>query len=206
MTLRIASDAEVNPLLDPHGNLLPWHVVDQQIVNVAHLRAPYPLERHQVLQILFEGASRPGWVALLTPPERLLCRIQEQDSRGHTFSDPFEFVSQRYLNIPVSANGLGIVNGRLPSPRDTNATLPGTGGPRQGGMSMYLYALISLYRYIRVPVYPYISVPIYLYVRISLCRRIHIAPYLYALASACSSPQSPYTSCGDSTTGGKDLC
>ena len=24
----MASDAEVNPLLDPHGNLLPWHVVD----------------------------------------------------------------------------------------------------------------------------------------------------------------------------------
>lgn len=173
MTLRIASDAEVNPLLDPHGNLLPWHVVDQQIVNVAHLREPYPLERHQVLQILFEGASRPGWVALLTPPERLLCRIQEQDSRGHTFSDPFEFVSQRYLNIPVSANGLGIVNGRLPSPRDTNATLPGTGGPRQGAcqcicMLLYLYIAISECRYTPISVFLYICMPVYHYVGVSI--------------------------------------
>lgn len=136
MTLRIASDAEVNPLLDPHGNLLPWHVVNQQIVNVAHLREPCPLERHQVLQKIFEGASRPGWVALLMLSKRVVRCVQEQNSRGHTLSDPFEFVSQRYFNIPVSANGLGIVNGRLPSLRDLNATLPGTTSPRQGGIAV----------------------------------------------------------------------
>lgn len=92
MTLRIASDPEVNPLLDPHGNLLPWYVVDQQIVNVAHLREPYPLERHQVLQILFEGASRPGWLALLTLSKRVIRCVQEQNSRGHTLPDTHELV------------------------------------------------------------------------------------------------------------------
>ena len=152
MTLRIASNAEVNPLLDPHGNLLPWHVIDQQVVNVAHLREPCPLEGHQVLQIVFEGASRPVWVALLTLSKRIVRCVQEQNSRGHTLPDPFEFVSQRYLNIPVSANGLGIVNGRLPSPRDSNATLRGTASPRQGGIAVYQYLIMPVHRYIGMPI------------------------------------------------------
>ena len=88
----MASDAEVNPLLDPHGNLLPWHVVDHQVVNVAHLREPCPLERHQVLQIVFEGASRPVWVALLTLSKRIVRCVQEQNSCGHTLPDTYELV------------------------------------------------------------------------------------------------------------------